>query len=332
MLNFCTLFDSNYLSRGVALYESLAMHCKDFRLYIFAFDDLCYKTLTKLDFKYAQIISLHEFEDIELINIKRQRTRAEYCWTCTPSIILYSIEKFGLRECTYLDADTYFYSSPKVLLDELKNDSVIITAHRYTPKYDSTVTSGKYCVQFMTFRNNVRGLRVLKWWRHACIDSCELNPNEGKCGDQKYLDDWTTRFGGVHELEHLGGGVAPWNVQQYEVFLKQGQVCGKEVKSDRAFEIVFFHYHALKFFQNNTVELTNGGYDLSNKVKRLLYMPYIRHLKDVKKRVANLVGDFDPHGARPCPEQTGFIASIKSWTQKALQYENVRHLYNEKRI
>ena len=51
-LNFCTLFDSNYLLKGLSLYESLVKQCKsDFHLYVFLFDDKSYDIMKKLNLK-----------------------------------------------------------------------------------------------------------------------------------------------------------------------------------------------------------------------------------------------------------------------------------------
>jgi hypothetical protein len=182
----------------------------------------------------------------------------EYCWTCTPSIIKYCLKTYNLPSCTYLDADLYFFSNPAVLMEEMGDKSVLITEHRYTPEYDQSATSGIYCVQFMTFKNDDSGLTVLDWWRKACIAWCYARLEDGKFGDQKYLDDWPARFKGIHVLKNPGGGVAPWNVQQYDLTQKK---C----------ELVFYHFHNVKFLQDNKVDL--GYYRLRKKDLAILYKP-----------------------------------------------------------
>ena len=294
MFNSCTLFDSNYSSRGLTLYRSLERVCHDFHLYIFAFDDRSYSVLQKLDLQYATIISLKEFEDAELLRVKPTRSRAEYCWTSTSSTILYILEKYRVGMCTYLDADMMFFESPEVLFDEMGNDSVMITEHRYSPRYNKEALSGKYCVQFVSFKNDERGLAVLRWWRDRCIEWCYARFEDGKFGDQKYLDDWTTRFNGVHELQHLGGGMAAWNVQQYDVFEKNGRLFGREKKNGQEFPVIFYHFHYLRFLDHDRIEL--GRRLLSDEVLRLLYGPYLIELEKAKTEIASIDPSFDPHG------------------------------------
>ena len=175
------------------MYSSLCEICGgNFHLYIFAFDDISLSVLRQLNLKNVTVISLQEFEDEELLKIKPTRSKGEYCWTCSSSTILYCLEHFNLSHCTYVDADLYFYSNPQVLVDEMGDKSVLITLHNYAPEYDRTKTSGKYCVQFVTFRNDAEGLKVLKWWRSVCLDWCYARMEDGKFGDQKYLDDFVS--------------------------------------------------------------------------------------------------------------------------------------------
>jgi hypothetical protein len=217
-------------------------------LYIFSFDDRGAEILNKLDLPKTTIITLKEFEDEKLLEVKPERTRAEYCWTCTSSTILYCIERFGLDMCTYLDADMLFFDSPKVLFDEMGDKSVMIIEHRFHPDHDKSWNSGKYCVQFMVFRNSEQGMKVLRWWREACLDWCYARLEDGKFGDQKYLDDWPQRFEGIHELKNHGGGVAPWNVSRYDFFYKQGELYGKDLISGEEFKIIFFHFHNARLY------------------------------------------------------------------------------------
>ena len=283
MYNYCTLFDSNYLTRGLSMYESLVKQSAEFHLYIFAFDNKSFALLGKLNLKFVTIISLREFEDEQLLSVKNSRTAGEYCWTCTPSVIKYSIETYYLESCTYLDADLYFFDDPSILIDEMRGASVLITEHRYTPKYDQSLTSGIYCVQFMTFKNNDKGLEVLNWWRDSCIEWCYARFEDGKFGDQKYLDDWTTRFDGVHVLQNLGGGVAPWNIQQYNL-------------ANKDFNLIFYHFHNFKFIGNDMVDL--GSYKITKLDIAVLYSPYLQHLIGVTDRlkIYNFKDDYNNVG------------------------------------
>jgi hypothetical protein len=285
------------MTRGLAMHESLLKNCPNFHLYIFAFDKIAVQILSDLNLQHVTVISLHDFEDEELLRIKSTRTATEYCWTCTPSTILYCIKKYKLANCTYIDADMIFYGNPQVLIDEMGDNSVIITDHRYTPEYNLTVTSGKYCVQFMFFKNDERGMLVLNWWRDACIEWCYNRIEDGKFGDQKYLDDWTTRFEGVHELQHIGGGVAAWNVQQYDFTNRNGKLYLKE-KEGVEKELVFYHFHALKFYNNDVVCLSPSFF-ISKEVATLIYFPYIRELIKQAESVKKIYKQFDANAGLP---------------------------------
>lgn len=280
------------------MYESLQKHCPDFHLYVFAFDDDCFNFLKKQNYPNLTPISLKEFEDEKLLSIKPTRSVAEYCWTCTPSTILYCITKFNLDNCTYIDADMLFVSNPEVLIIEMGNNSVLITEHRYTKEYDQSDLSGKYCVQFVTIKNDLKGLKVINWWREACIDWCYARHEDGKFGDQKYLDDWTTRFEGVHELQHLGGGIAPWNVQQYSFTKINSKIIGTEKKTGKTFEAVFFHFHSLKFYDDDIVSLTDDGYAIDENIKEAFFIPYVRLLVKAKTAISKLDSSLNSDGAK----------------------------------
>ena len=286
--NYCTLFNTNYLTRALVMYDSLLDTRTDFHLYIFAFDDTVFNFF-KNDYvkKNITVISLLEFEDDELLNIKPTRTAGEYCWTCTPSVILYAIKKYDLISCTYIDADLYFYNNPNILIEEMNDKSILLTEHRFTKEYEDKVENGIYCVQFMTFKNNNDGMKALQWWRDACIEWCYARSENGKFGDQKYLDDWLIRFDGVHILHHIGGGVAPWNVQQYTFFENNNIVKGIVNNKDENFNLIFFHFHSLKFYTNSTIWLSN--YPTSSSAYQLVYSPYIKALIKKEKELQLLL-------------------------------------------
>ncbi len=269
----CTLFDSNYLSRGLACYESLVDSCKKFHLYVFAFDELSFRILTDLNLDSVTVIPLKDFESKELLSVKPLRTRGEYCWTCTPFTIDHVLINYGHDHCTYIDADLFYYKDPQILLNQMGENSVLITPHYYTPKYDQSRTSGVFCVQHVVFKNDSRGLIVLDWWKAACMDWCYAHFEDGKFGDQKYLDTWPTKFEGIYVSENIGEGVAPWNIQQW-----------KKTQQDN---IIFYHYHALSL---HPWIAFLGFYEFPAWVGGSLYKPYIEKLRAIDNKLLKYEG------------------------------------------
>lgn len=273
MYNFCTLFDSNYLPKGLTLYKSLLNQNIDFHLYILALDDLCCKTLNSLAFSNVTVVPLIEIETEELLKVKSERNRAEYCWTIGPSAIDYFIRTYSLTECTYLDADLMFFKSPKVIFEEIQNSSVAITEH--IPDGPEMV-AGKYCVQFVYFKNDYNGMKALGWWKSKCIEWCFARYENGKYGDQKYLESFPVLFDNVCIIKNYGAGVAPWNVHLYNF-----ETPGVVKFNNQGHEIIFFHFHGTRIIlADNELKMKPKTSDLNNSLSKNVYMEYAVLMRD----------------------------------------------------
>ena len=275
--NFCTLFDSYYLPKGLILYDSLCNVCDTFHLYVFAFDDNCYRKLIELQLPKMTVVSLKEFETGELLEAKANRNRAEYCWTCGASIIWHSIQHFNLDHCTYIDADLMFFNSPKLAYEEIENANASIALTEHFTKAENLV--GHFCVQFVYFKNDKDGMQALKWWKDSCIEWCYARYEDGKFGDQKYLDYFPSKFNNVYVLKHRGVGVAPWNMNLYsypnQVILKYGI---------HEYPVIFFHYHGTKIdITHQQLILHPITYDIPKVIEDYFFAPFLKNYIKVCK-------------------------------------------------
>ncbi|MCK4744838.1 glycosyl transferase [Candidatus Parcubacteria bacterium] len=294
--DFCTLFDRNYLTRGLALYNSLLEHCSDFNLWILCMDDIAYDLLDKMNLEKAKLIKLSDFEDEKLLAIKSGRGAGEYCWTCTSSLIFYILKKHpDMDMVAYLDADMYFYSSPKPVYEEFGDNSVMIIPHRFSPEQKYLKKEkGIFNVGMVIVRNDKHGLECVEWWRERCIEWCFDYYEDGKLGDQLYLNCWPEKFKGVHILRHKGANLAPWNVGQYRVTKKD-----KNIFVD--FDIlIFYHFHSLKIYPGFKLQMCNFAYDISINKRKLIYTPYIEGLKKAMEQIKVVDPEFN-YGFSPTP-------------------------------
>lgn len=299
MMNFCTLFDSYYLDKGIALYQSLEKASDDFHLYIFCFDDKSRDVLKSRNMKHATI--LHhtdiERETEKLLELKAERSKAEYCWTCTPVIIEYVLNHYPVESCTYIDADMFFFANPQLLFDEIKEAGadIVITEHRFTNSLKDKrylKRSGKYCVEFNYFNQSENAKEALTWWKERCFEWCYHLYEPERMGDQKYLEKFPKLFKGVHELKHLGGGTAPWNLAQYELVStdKNTAVTLKEKRSGKEFSLVFYHFQNIRYLSDAKVNINSCTH--SKALKDAVYRPYLKAVEGVRKELKQIGIDF----------------------------------------
>jgi hypothetical protein len=311
---FCTLFDANYLPRALTLYRSLErVSGSDFALHALCMDDRTFDIFGHVDAPQLRPVPLAALEtyDPMLLAVKKDRTPVEYCWTSTPALCLYLLERDdAISEITYLDADLMFFSDPEPLFEELADASVLIVPHRYSPdlrRFEEV--SGIFNVQFLTFRKTPEGLGTLSWWRERCLEWCGAVPEPGRYGDQKYLDDWPQRFVGVKVLEHPGGGLAPWNSRNYR--LMAGGSAGVLVGGR---ELVFYHYHALRLLGTgpfrtlgrvlHVFDVTGdvvwrSEYRLSSAERELVWKPYLGRLDEAIHEIRSIEPGFEAGFVRP---------------------------------
>lgn len=290
---FCTLFDSNYMDKGLALCRSLERHVREYSLYIFCFDDKAYEILQ--DLHMAHVIPVHcsEIEDSKLLALKKKRSRAEYCWTCTPITIEYVLNHFMVEHCVYIDADIYFFSDVCMLSAEIEQSgaNIVIVEHRFgtnpwRKRWEKK--SGKYCVEFNYFDQSGNSRKALGWWKERCLEWCYALYEPERMGDQKYLEKFPELFEGVHELQHLGGGVAPWNLYQYKLKPNKKRLVLVEKKTGKAFPLVFFHFQNIRYLPGGKVNINSGVRD--KELKRAIYFPYLCEIEGCRKMLGQKYG------------------------------------------
>ena len=196
--------------------QSLERHCPGAYVFALCMDRETQTILTKLDLPNICCVPLSDLEDDALRAVKPKRGVGEYCWTLSPCLPWYVLQHNPhVNFITYLDADLLFYSSVEPMFDEIGISSIAIIEHRFTPRLKDREVNGRFCVEWVSFRRDEEGMACLSRWRDQCIEWCYYRLEEGRMGDQKYLDEWPALYKSCHVLQHPGAGIAPWNYAQY---------------------------------------------------------------------------------------------------------------------
>jgi hypothetical protein len=123
-------------------------------------------------------------------------------------------------------------------------------------------------------------------------------------------------FNNTHTLEHEGGGVAPWNLDNYRFYNDDGTIKGIVRKTGSEFNLVFYHFQYVKFLENKFFDI--GWYHISTYIKKLLYRPYLIKIDEIETMLITM--DTEYHKAVTIFRIDGIRNKLKTGFKKIFGY------------
>ncbi len=289
---YCTLFDSNYLDKGMITINSLLDVCKEAEIYVLAMDEKCADVLNTEYGGRITVISLDEFVNDRLAKVKAERKWKEFCWTCTASLILYVLKNYNKDICTYIDADMYFYDSPNVLVREMIDAGACVQIMEHRIKNGLIGRKllkdyGTFCVEFNTFKKEEKSIELLEKWIDQTIACCGDEVNRKVFGDQYYLNEWTD-YDFVHINRNMGAGVAPWNVNRYETININSDKYLLKYDKKQDVNMIFYHFHGIDCREDGfEINVYKNFWKVDESLVREIYQSYLGKTLNIKEYITD---------------------------------------------
>lgn len=292
MTTYVSYFDKSYFARGVAMIDSLLAVEGGARIAIWALDA---ETKTGLQEIYGDsVITLDpDFVDESWPRLANPPTERNY-WEslsmrkpCLLSSVMQKIMAPG-ELLFYADADCLFYSTPDTALTMMKDASIGVSRHAFSPRYRWLLKNGVYNAGLMIIRNDELGQACMRDWADDCFQWCHHKVEGYKFMNQGYLTRWPSRYKQVKSLDHAGLNLAPWNFEGRRL-----------AKTNDAIEIngaplIVYHFHGMKRLDGvwaNVSPLVDR--DQHPELFAHVYDPYINQLTRDEGRLVELGFDID---------------------------------------
>lgn len=286
MINgFCIIISKYKLYQGIALYRSLVYNSSNVNVFILCVDEEAYQVCEAMCLKYAILLRTEDLNDERLMVVKQNRRLNEYCWTLKPFFLEHVLSKYNyLDSAMYLDADICFFNDPSPIFEVNNQYCALLSEHDFLEKNSLVEQNcGKYNSGLIVFKKCKTGLEILKWWEEKCIEWCYDGLDEGRFGDQKYLDLMPRLFEGVYSISVPGVNIAPWNEAKYGFNNKADKVYANNDK------LICYHFCGLRLLNKNQFALLIGS-QMPNSV---IHTPYTLVLQEVISDIERISPMFD---------------------------------------
>lgn len=283
---FCSILTKYRLYQFIALFRSMQSTMGKFKFFVLCMDTETYEILNGINPGNMVLIKLNSLENERLLDAKANRGMNEYCWTLKPVLLRYVLDNNeDIERVTYMDADLYFFNTPEIIFNEHEQCSILLSKHDFFDVYKHVeIECGIYNSGFMSFKSDENSRKCLDWWKEKCIEWCFDRLEDGKFGDQKYLEQMGTLFEGVSDIKTPGTNVAPWNQEKYRIEKVDGEV---RINGSK---LIFYHFCGFRIINANEYALTVG---FSNTLLPGIHDVYLQEIKKVMADMSEAYPDFE---------------------------------------
>lgn len=285
---YVTTLDRNYLARGLCLYRSLVNEHDSKAVAFYCMDKDSYEILQSLNLSNVSVVHYREIETPALEQVRKDRRRAEYCWTIKPAILQHAMGlESSVEWAVYVDSDMMFFGDPNLALRENVRAHVVLSPHRFSEDYQHfEPTVGRFNAGYCAVRNSDPGRKVSQWWLDKNVARCSSDPTPDAYGDQKYLDSMQESFEEVLASPLKGLNAAPWNIGNYRVTKRDGRVF---VDNE---QLLVYHFQGLHVLGRHFFDLYTGDVKVPGDVREYIYRPYLDGLIEAHDRICTVCPGF----------------------------------------
>jgi len=289
MIYIASMFNKPFLIRTLAMRNSVIKFMPVEVQFLFLFTDKkSGNMITALNFPDTKNFSINNLHDKELVESRKDKTNSEFAWVAKVSFMKYLFDQPWIKQgdvVAWIDSDIMLYRSLLPLIEKMSASYSIALMPHYFPKEKESLNNkiGRYNAGMFMFKVDENSKQAFADWRKQCIEWCYYRFEDGKLGDQMYLNAWPAKYKGVYEVPEKGVDIGPWRVKSYKITNPNDE--NFLIDED---PLVCFHFHGFKFYLEN------------NKIKpvpitvhhKKIYSIYTREIEKAWKEVVAIDKDW----------------------------------------
>jgi hypothetical protein len=302
-----TICSNNYLAKAKALGDSVLRYNSDYKFAIC----LCDKKNSEIDYSFLRPHLMFEVHALKIDKFKQMCNRyniIELNTSVKPFVFNHLYKKFrDVEIIMYFDPDTYVFDKLQTIEDELKDSSILLTPHIYTPiEFDGKTPTeinftrfGIYNLGFLATKRDENTFELLNWWMRRLETNCYTGGRKGIFVDQLPMNLAPIFFKKVKISNNWGLNMAPWNLHERVLTLSNDKYF-----VNNKYPLVLYHFSD---YDPNKPDLLSKGYTRVNF-----------HDNDVLKKV------YDKYGEEVLNNNHNNLSKIKCIYSKNIFYSFLR--------